>query len=63
MKYKEPIKGKGIRIFRDNGYKLYLVNEFRISCMCSICNEETCYKDVKNFKLKKIQNHIKVIIS
>jgi len=42
MKYKEPIKGKGIRrIFRDNGYKLYLVDEFRTSCMCSICKEET----------------------
>jgi hypothetical protein len=43
MKYgKEPTKGKGIRrIFRDNGYKLYLVDEFRTSCMCSICKEET----------------------
>ena len=43
MKYgKEPVKGKGIRrIFRDNGYKLYLVDEFRTSCMCSICKEET----------------------
>jgi transposase len=42
MKYgKEPVKGKGIRkIFRDNGYKLYLVDEFRTSCMCSICQEE-----------------------
>ena len=42
MKYKEPTKGKGIRkIFRDNGYKLYLVDEFRTSCMCSICKGET----------------------
>jgi hypothetical protein len=41
MKYKEPIKGKGIRkIFRDNGYKLYLVDEFRTSCMCSVCKTE-----------------------
>ncbi len=42
MKYgKEPVKGKGIRkIFRDNGYKLYLVDEFRTSCMCSICKDE-----------------------
>jgi hypothetical protein len=42
MKYgKEPVKGKGIRrIFRDNGYKLYLVDEFRTSCMCSICKTE-----------------------
>src|SRR3989338_641369 len=31
MKYgKEPIKGRGIRkLFRQNGYKLYLVDEFR----------------------------------
>jgi len=42
MKFKEPIKGKGIRkIFRDNGYKLYLVDEFRTSCMCSICKDES----------------------
>jgi transposase len=42
MKYKEPVKGKGIRkIFRDNSYKLYLVDKFRTSCMCSICKEET----------------------
>jgi transposase len=42
MKYKEPVKGKGIRkLFRDNGYKLYLVDEFRTSCMCSKCQEET----------------------
>jgi transposase len=43
MKYgKEPVKGKGIRrIFRDNGYKLYLVDEFRTSCMCSICKKES----------------------
>jgi hypothetical protein len=35
---KELVKGKGIR---NNGYKLYLVDEFRTSCMCSICKEET----------------------
>jgi hypothetical protein len=41
MKYKEPVKRKGIRrIFKDNGYKLYLVDEFRTSCMCSICKNE-----------------------
>lgn len=41
MKYgKEPVKGIR-RIFRENGYKLYLVDEFRTSCMCSICKEET----------------------
>jgi len=42
MKYKEPIKGKGMRmLFRQNSYKTFLVDEFRTSCMCSICKEET----------------------
>ena len=42
MKYKEPIKGKGMRmLFRQNNYKTYLVDEFRTSCMCSICKTET----------------------
>jgi transposase len=41
MKYKEPIKGKGMRtLFRQNKYKTYLVDEFRTSCMCSICKTE-----------------------
>jgi hypothetical protein len=41
MKYKEPIKGKGMRmLFRQNNYKTYLVDEFRTSCMCSICKNE-----------------------
>ena len=41
MKYKEPIKGKGMRtLFRQNNYKTYLVDEFRTSCMCSICKTE-----------------------
>ena len=38
MKYKEPIKGKGIRtLFRNNGITTYLVDEFRTSCKCSKC--------------------------
>ena len=41
MKYKEPIKGKGMRmLFRQNNYKTYLVDEFKTSCMCSICKTE-----------------------
>ena len=41
MKYKEPIKRKGMRmLFRQNNYKTYLVDEFRTSCMCSICKTE-----------------------
>lgn len=42
MKYKEATKGIGIRkLFRQNNYKTYLVDEFRTSCMCSMCKEET----------------------
>ena len=41
MKYKEATKGIGMRkLFRQNNYKVYLVDEFRTSCMCSICKEE-----------------------
>ena len=41
MKYKEATKGIGMRkIFRQNNYKVYLVDEFRTSCMCSICKTE-----------------------
>jgi hypothetical protein len=42
MKYKEATRGIGMRkLFRQNNYKVYLVDEFRTSCMCSICKEET----------------------
>ena len=42
MKYKEATKGIGMRkLFRQNNYKVYLVDEFRTSCMCSICKDET----------------------
>lgn len=45
MKYKEPTKGKGIRkLFRENGYRIYLVDEYRTSCMCSKCCEGKCEK-------------------
>lgn len=52
MKYREPIKGKEMRtLFKQNSYKTYLVDEFRTSCMCSICKTEVgrCEK----FKIKK----------
>ena len=29
-----------MRIFRNAGYKTYLVNEFRTSKLCNCCNEE-----------------------
>ena len=45
MKFKEPIKGKGMRtLFKKNGYKTYLVDEFRTSCKCSKCNGGKCEK-------------------
>ena len=45
MKYKEPIKGRGIRtLFKKNGYKTYLVDEFRTSCKCSKCEGGDCNK-------------------
>lgn len=45
MKYKEPIKGKGMRtLFRRNGFKTYLVDEFRTSCKCSSCEGGSCEK-------------------
>jgi transposase len=43
MKYKEPTKGKSIRdLFRNNGYELYLIDEFRTSCKCSNCGNDNC---------------------
>lgn len=45
MKYKEPIKGKGIRtLFRKSGYDTYLVDEFRTSCKCCNCEGGDCEK-------------------
>ena len=45
MKYKEPIKGKGMRsLFRKNGFEIYLVDEFRTSCKCSKCEGGECNK-------------------
>ena len=38
MKYKKPTKGKGIRkIFKKNGYEVYLVDEYNTSKLCSKC--------------------------
>lgn len=50
MKFKEPTKGVGMRkIFRQYGYKVYLVNEFRTSCQCCDCETENskCEKFLK----------------
>ena len=56
-KYKEPIKGKGFRtLFRRNGYKVYLVDEFRTSCKCSNC-EGDCEKFRKCRNPKPMKNN------
>jgi hypothetical protein len=53
MKYKEPTIGIGMRtLFRKNGYKVYLVDEFRSSCRCSNCNGGVCEK----FRVRKHPN-------
>ena len=45
MKYKEPTIGVGMRtLFRKNGYKVYLVDEYRTSCKCSKCDGGICEK-------------------
>jgi transposase len=41
MKGIEPVISKKFRkIFRNAGYKTFLVNEFRTSKLCNCCNEE-----------------------
>ena len=41
MKWKEPTKGRGFRkLFRRHGYEVFLVDEFRTSCMCYACADE-----------------------
>lgn len=41
MKGKEPVICKKFRrIFRNAGYKTFLINEFRTSKLCNSCNEE-----------------------
>ena len=41
MKYCEPTKGKSIRkLFKDRGYRLYLVNEYNTSCKLYETGEE-----------------------
>jgi hypothetical protein len=38
-------------LFRQNNYKTYLVDEFRTSCMCSICKTEI--GRCKKFQIRK----------
>ena len=64
---KELTKGKGFRnLFRQNCYKVYLVDEFRTSCRCSkfeICKCEIgeCEKFQKREKIKNLINQEKFL--
>ncbi len=62
MKGNEPtICKKFRRIFRNAGYKTYLVNEFRTSKLCNCCNEEIkkfLEKPRKNQKEKVKQTYV-----
>jgi len=41
-KYKEPVKGKGFRkLFRQHGFQVFLVDEFRTSKHCNGCKNES----------------------
>ena len=57
MKYKEPIRGKGMRtLFRKNGFQTYLVDEFRTSCKCSSCEGGSCDKFMLRENPKPFRN-------
>ncbi|KAL0224546.1 hypothetical protein P9112_003936 [Eukaryota sp. TZLM1-RC] len=48
-KFKEPTKGKGLRIlFKNTGYKVFLIDEFRTSCCCFNCKKAE--KTVETFR-------------
>ena len=52
MKYKEQIKGKGMRqLFRHNKYSVFLADEFRTSCICSKCKQDNA--KCNNFMIRE----------
>ncbi len=62
MKYKEPIKGRGMRtLFRKNGYQTYLVDEFRTSCKCSKCGGGSCEKFMIRENPKPFRNNLRLV--
>ena len=62
MKFKEPIKGKGMRtLFRKNGYKTYLVDEFRTSCKCSKCDGGSCDKFMVRKNPKPFRDNLRLV--
>jgi len=62
MKFKEPIKGKGMRtLFKKNGYKTYLVDEFRTSCKCSKCDGGSCEKFMVRENPKPFRDNLRLV--
>lgn len=61
MKFKEPIKGKGMRtLFRKSGYQTYLVDEFRTSCKCSKCEGGECIKFMIRSNPKPFRDNLRL---
>jgi hypothetical protein len=62
MKYKEATKGKGIRaLFRKNGYKVFLVDEFRTSCKCAKCEGGECKKFIVRKNPKPFKDNLRLV--
>ena len=62
MKYKEVTKGKGMEtLFKKNGYKTYLVNEFRTICKCSKCDGRICEKFMIRENPKPYKNNFRLV--
>ncbi len=62
-KFHEPVKGKGFRgLLRKAGYKVFLVDEFRTSCMCSACGDSDArtetFRSVKDPRPWKNQSRV-----
>ena len=61
MKGKEPVICKKFRsIFRNAGYKTFLVNEFRTSKLCNCCHEELEYFKERLSKKPKLKKENKI---
>ena len=62
MKGKEPVICKKFRrLFKNNGYNVYLINEFRTSKICNNCHNDELEKFIKR-KSKKPKNKEKEIM-
>ena len=62
MKYKEPTLGKGMRtLFRRNKYQVYLVDEHKTSCRCSMCEGGTCEKFMVRENPRPNKNELRLV--